>query len=558
MSTTESKSTPAAYNYVDSRVGFSAALKRNLRKVFPDHWSFMLGEIALYSFLILLLTGVFLTFWYKPSMTEVIYNGSYIPLKGVPMSEAFASTLEISFDVRGGMLIRQIHHWAALFFVAAMMVHLMRVFFTGAYRKPREFNWLLGIGLLTLGLLEGFAGYSLPDDLLSGIGLRIASGIVQALPVIGTWALYFLFGGEFPGVDFIPRLYTIHVLLVPGIILALVTAHLLLVWTQKHTQYPGPGRTENNVVGYPLLPVYTAKAGGFFFIVFGVTTLMGALVTINPIWLYGPFTPDQVTAGSQPDFYIGFLEGSLRVMPAIEFNIFNTWTFSPNVLIPALILPGLMMTAMALYPFIESWVTGDKREHNLLDRPRNAPTRTALGTMSLSFYILLWLGGGNDIIATTFNMSINAITWFMRFALIAVPPVVFIITRRICLGLQRNDLDKLLHGKETGRILRLPDGGFVEVHEPVSEAEIPALIARETYPRWEIPKKYDENGIKTPNYRRQLLRAKLSHWWTKGDLPIPTTKEIQSGQHHAHEALEQAQSFGVEPGKEEIVSSSKH
>ena len=558
MSTTESKSTPAAYNYVDSRVGFSAALKRNLRKVFPDHWSFMLGEIALYSFLILLITGVFLTFWYKPSMTEVIYNGSYIPLKGVPMSEAFASTLEISFDVRGGMLIRQIHHWAALFFVAAMMVHLMRVFFTGAYRKPREFNWLLGIGLLTLGLLEGFAGYSLPDDLLSGIGLRIASGIVQALPVIGTWALYFLFGGEFPGVDFIPRLYTIHVLLVPGIILALVTAHLLLVWTQKHTQYPGPGRTENNVVGYPLLPVYTAKAGGFFFIVFGVTTLMGALVTINPIWLYGPFTPDQVTAGSQPDFYIGFLEGSLRVMPAIEFNIFNTWTFSPNVLIPALILPGLMMTAMALYPFIESWVTGDKREHNLLDRPRNAPTRTALGTMSLSFYILLWLGGGNDIIATTFNMSINAITWFMRFALIAVPPIVFIITRRICLGLQRNDLDKLLHGKETGRILRLPDGGFVEVHEPVSEAEIPALIARETYPRWEIPKKYDENGIKTPNYRRQLLRAKLSHWWTKGDLPIPTTKEIQSGQHHAHEALEQAQSFGVEPGKEEIVSSSKH
>lgn len=558
MSTTESKQTPAAYNYVDSRVGFSAALKRNLRKVFPDHWSFMLGEIALYSFIILLLTGVFLTFWYKPSMTEVIYNGSYIPLKGVPMSEAFASTLEISFDVRGGMLIRQIHHWAALFFVAAMMVHLMRVFFTGAYRKPREFNWLLGIGLLTLGLLEGFAGYSLPDDLLSGIGLRIASGIVQALPVIGTWALYFLFGGEFPGVDFIPRLYTIHVLLVPGIILALVTAHLLLVWTQKHTQFPGPGRTENNVVGYPLLPVYTAKAGGFFFIVFGVTTLMGALVTINPIWLYGPFTPDQVTAGSQPDFYIGFLEGSLRVMPAIEFNIFNTWTFSPNVLIPALILPGLMMTAMALYPFIESWVTGDKREHNLLDRPRNAPTRTALGTMSLSFYILLWIGGGNDILATTFHLSINTITWFMRFALIAVPPIVFIVTRRICLGLQRNDLDKLLHGKETGRILRLPDGGFVEVHEPVSEAEIPALIARETYPRLEIPKKYDENGIKTPKYRRQWVRAKLSHWWTKGDLPIPTHKEIQAGQHHAHEALEQAQSFGVEPGKEEIVSASKH
>ena len=556
--TTANKKTPAAYNYVDSRVGFSAALKRNLRKVFPDHWSFMLGEIALYSFIILLLTGTFLTLWYKPSMTEVIYNGSYIPLKGIPMSEAYASTLEITFDVRGGMLLRQIHHWAALFFIAAMVVHLLRVFFTGAYRKPREFNWLLGLGLLTLGLLAGFSGYSLPDDLLSGVGLKIASGIIQALPVIGTWALYFLFGGEFPGTEVISRLYSIHILLLPGAILALVTAHLLLVWTQKHTQYPGPGRTEKNVVGYPLLPVYTAKAGGFFFIVFGVTTLLGALVTINPIWLYGPYTPDQVTAGSQPDWYIGFLEGSLRVMPAIEFNIFNTWTFSPNVLIPALILPGLMFTLMGAYPFIESWITGDKREHNLLDRPRNAPTRTALGTMSLSFYILLWIGGGNDIVAMAFNMSINAITWFMRVALIVVPPLVFIITRRICLGLQRNDLDKLLHGKETGRILRLPEGGFVEVHSPVTEAELPKLLARETYPVWELPQKVDANGIKTPKYRRQLMKAKLSAWWTKGDLPIPTMKEIQSGQHHAHEALDQAHEFGVEPGQEEIVTSTNH
>ena len=556
--TTTGKKTPAAYNYVDSRVGFSAALKRNLRKVFPDHWSFMLGEIALYSFIILLLTGVFLTFWYKPSMLEVVYNGSYVPLKGIPMTEAYASTLEISFDVRGGMLIRQIHHWAALFFIAAMVVHLLRVFFTGAYRKPREFNWLLGLGLLTLGLLAGFTGYSLPDDLLSGIGLKIAASIVQAIPVIGTWALFFLFGGEFPGTDVISRLYTIHILLVPGIILALVTAHLLLVWTQKHTQYPGPGRTEKNVVGYPLLPVYTAKAGGFFFIVFGVTTLMGALVTINPIWLYGPFTPDQVTAGSQPDWYIGFLEGSMRVMPAIEFTLFNTWTLSPNILIPAVVLPGIMFTLMGAYPFIESWITGDKREHNLLDRPRNAPTRTALGTMSLSFYILLWMGGGNDIMAITFNLSINTVTWFLRFALIIVPPLVFIATRRICLVLQRNDLDKLLHGKETGRILRLPEGGFVEVHEPVSEAELPKLLARETYPVWEIPQKVDSNGIKTPKYRRQLLRAKLSAWWTKGDLPIPTTKEIQSGQHNAHEALEKAQEFGVDPRKEDVVTPSSH
>ena len=303
--------------YVDDRLASANFTKRLLNKVFPDHWSFMLGEIALYSFIILLLSGTYLTLWFKPSMVEVIYNGSYVPLKGIKMSEAFASTLEISFDVRGGLLMRQIHHWAALFFVAAMSVHVGRIFFTGAFRKPREINWVIGTLLLVLGILEGFAGYSLPDDLLSGTGLRIAQGIVQALPLVGTYLAMFLFGGEFPGTDFISRLYSIHILLVPGILLALITVHLIMVFYQKHTQFPGPGRTESNVVGYRLYPIYIAKAGGFFFIVFGVTTLIAALVTINPIWLYGPYTPSQVTAGSQPDWYIGWLDGAVRIMPKL-------------------------------------------------------------------------------------------------------------------------------------------------------------------------------------------------------------------------------------------------
>ena len=308
----------ATATYVDERIGSNKFLSRNLGKVFPDHWSFMLGEIALYSFIVLLLTGVFLTLFFKPSMIEVIYDGSYVPLNGIKMSEAYASTLDISFDVRGGLLMRQIHHWAALIFVAAMAVHMFRVFFTGAFRKPREFNWVIGVALMTLALLAGFSGYSLPDDLLSGTGLRIARGIMQAIPVVGTWTAFLLFGGEFPGTDFIPRLYTVHILLIPGLILGLVTAHLMLVWTQKHTQFPGPGRTNDNVVGYPLLPVYMAKAGGFFFIVFGVIALIGGLVTINPIWVFGPYMPDQVSAGSQPDWYIGFLDGALRIMPNWE------------------------------------------------------------------------------------------------------------------------------------------------------------------------------------------------------------------------------------------------
>jgi len=271
-------------NYVDERTGAAAWMKKNLQKVFPDHWSFLLGEVALYSFIILLLSGTYLTFWFDPSAREVIYEGSYEPLEGVQMSAAYASTLHISFEVRGGLLMRQIHHWAALIFMAAIVAHLMRVFFTGAFRKPREANWIIGIGLLTLGIVEGFLGYSLPDDLLSGTGIRIAEAIIQAIPVVGSYLSYFAFGGAFPGEAFIPRIYIVHVLLLPGAFLALITVHLMMVWYQKHTQYPGPGRTEKNVVGYPLMPVYMAKAGGFFFIVFGVTAFIAAVASINPIW----------------------------------------------------------------------------------------------------------------------------------------------------------------------------------------------------------------------------------------------------------------------------------
>ncbi len=278
-------------NYVDERTGAAAWMKKNLNKVFPDHWSFLLGEIALYSFIILLLSGTFLTFWFDPSQREVIYDGEYQPLAGLEMSAAYASTLDISFEIRGGLLMRQIHHWAALFFMVAIVVHLMRVYFTGAFRKPREFNWIIGVGLLTLGIVEGFLGYSLPDDLLSGTGIRIAEAIIQAIPVVGTYLAFFAFGGAFPGEAFIPRIFIVHVLILPAIFLALITVHLMLVWYQKHTQYPGPGRTEKNVVGYPLMPVYMAKAGGFFFVVFGVTTFIAAVASINPIWLYGPYTP---------------------------------------------------------------------------------------------------------------------------------------------------------------------------------------------------------------------------------------------------------------------------
>src|SRR4051812_46082911 len=309
---------------IDSRYHPSAAVRRQLNKVFPTHWSFLLGEIALYSFIVLLLTGVYLTLFFDASMAEVTYNGVYQPLRGVEMSKAFASALDISFEVRGGLFVRQVHHWAALMFSAAIMVHLARVFFTGAFRRPREANWVIGSLLLILAMFEGFFGYSLPDDLLSGTGVRAAlSGISMGIPVIGTWLHWALFGGDFPGEIFIPRLYALHILLIPGIILALIGVHLAMVWFQKHTQFPGPGRTEHNVVGVRVMPVFAVKSGAFFAMTVGVLGLMGGLLQINPIWLLGPYKPSQVSAGSQPDFYMMWTDGLIRLRPAWEFYPFG-------------------------------------------------------------------------------------------------------------------------------------------------------------------------------------------------------------------------------------------
>ncbi len=523
----------AAATWADDRLGLAGLAKKNLRKVFPDHWSFMLGEIALWSFVVLLLTGVFLTLWFRPSMAEVMYDGSYDQLRGIHMSEAYASSLNISFDVRGGLLMRQMHHWAAMIFVAAMMVHLLRVYFTGAFRKPRELNWVIGSLLLLLGTLEGFTGYSLPDDLLSGTGIRAADGFMKSMPVVGTYMSFFLFGGEFPGDSIIPRLYTVHVLLIPGILLALIAAHMLLLVYHKHTQWPGPGRTEQNVVGYPMLPVYMAKAGGFFFVVFGVLAAMGAILTINPVWRYGPYNPAEVTAGSQPDWYMGWPDGALRIMPGWETHLWGNWTLSWNVFFPIIVLPGLMFTILMMLPFIESWITGDKREHHLLERPRNAPTRTALMVALMTFYGILWMAGGNDIIAIKLRLSINQITYFNRVAVFIGPVIAFFITRRWCISLQRHDNDKLLHGLESGVIMRDAQGGYTEKHVPLPLDEAYTLTARQRDEVFTPSSEADENGVASPTARKDKVRARLSRLWYGDNIQKPTRAEIEEAHHHA-------------------------
>ncbi|MDC0769046.1 cytochrome bc1 complex cytochrome b subunit [Streptomyces sp. HD] len=461
------RATEGAADYVDGRLPLydGGGL---LRKAFPDHWSFLLGEIALYSFVVLLLTGVWLTLFFHPSMTEVVYHGSYTPLDGVRMSAAYESTLHIGFDVRGGLLVRQLHHWAALVFLAAIGLHLLRVFFTGAFRRPREVNWLIGVTLFLLALAEGFAGYSLPDDLLSGTGLRIAQGIMLSIPLVGTYVSMFAFGGEFPGEELIPRLYSLHILLIPGLLLALVTVHLILVFHLKHTQWAGRGRSQRNAVGKPMFPHFTAASGGLFFMVFGVLTLLSGVAQINPIWAYGPYRADIVSTGSQPDWYVGFLEGSLRLVPPWETTVAGH-TVMWNVLLPAVVLPGILFAVLYAYPFVERRVTGTRAERHLCDRPRDHPVRTGLGVAALSCYGVLLMAGGNDIIADTFAISVNALTWVFRIAFLVLPPLAFMVTRRVCGALQEADQKRLTRGEETGQVRQTLAGGFEGGHEPVDE-----------------------------------------------------------------------------------------
>ncbi|MGI5324290.1 cytochrome bc1 complex cytochrome b subunit [Actinomadura nitritigenes] len=503
------KALAAGGRAVDDRLGGAAFARRALRKAFPDHWSFLLGEIAMYSFVIIVLTGVFLTLFFVPSMNETVYDGSYGPLKGVRMSEAYASALHISFDVRGGLLMRQIHHWATDVFMAAITVHLLRNFFTGAFRKPRELNWLIGIVLFMLVMVNGLFGYSLPDDLLSGTGIRILEGVLASVPLVGSYLVMFVFGGEFPGTDIIPRLYVVHILLIPGVLLALIPLHaVVLTWRQTHTQFPGKGSTNTTVRGYPFFPVFIAKTTAFFLWVFGVTALLAAFFQINPIWLFGPYDPAAISSGSQPDWYMGWLEGSLRMMPAWEIDAWGH-TVPMSVLVPALGVPGLLFTGLAAYPFVERWVTGDTRVHHLLDRPRDVPARTGIGMGGVVFYGVLWAAGGNDVIADRFDVPLFWTTWFFRFAIILGPVLAYAVAYRVCLGLQRRDLGLVRHGLETGVIRRLPGGEYIEVerHLPAEET---AQITDDRPPAAVSLARPDTKGVEPPERRSGLGRVRIA------------------------------------------------
>jgi ubiquinol-cytochrome c reductase cytochrome b subunit len=422
--------------FFDERLGVSRFVRSSLDKVFPDHYAFLLGEIALYCFVVLILTGIFLTFFFNASSTEVVYRGDYHPLVGATVSDAYRSTLELSFSVRAGLVMRQVHHWAALVFIASIVAHLCRVFFSGAFRKPRELNWIVGVTMLILAIFNGFSGYSLPDDLLSGTGLRIAFSIAESVPLVGTWMAFLVFGGEFPSHRIIGRLFVTHTLIVPALLVALISVHLAMVWRQKHTQFPGDGHTEDTVEGPKLWPTYAMKSVGLFFAVAAVLCLLGGLFQINPVWLYGPYHPAQVSSPAQPDWYMGWLEGALRLFPPWEVRAFGFEV--PNPFFPAVLLAGVTFMGLYLWPFLEARATGDRAAHDLLDRPRDHPVRSALGAATLSFYAVLFFAASNDLLAKWLKVRVTIITGIFQVAVFVVPAVVGLVTHRLLCALVRS------------------------------------------------------------------------------------------------------------------------
>ncbi|MEU2721426.1 cytochrome bc1 complex cytochrome b subunit [Streptomyces smyrnaeus] len=520
------KAAERGFEAAEQRLPVAAGGKALLRKAFPEHWSFLLGELALYSFVVLLLTGVYLTLFFDANMTEIRYHGAYRPLRGELMSAAYASTLKISFEVRGGLLVRQVHHWAALIFVGAIGLHMLRIFFTGAFRKPRDVNWVIGLTLFVLALAEGFSGYSLPDDLLSGTGLRIAEGIMLSIPVVGTYIALFVFGGQYPGHEIIDRLYPLHILLIPGLLVGLIVVHLILVVVLKHTHWSGPGRTDKNVVGHAMVPQFAARSTGLFFMVAGVLALLGAVAQINPVWNYGPYKTHQVSTAAQPDWYVGFLEGSLRLMPPFETTLFGH-TVMWNVLVPAVILPALLFLVLYMYPFFERWITGGDETPHVCDRPRNRPVRTALGVAGITFYGVLLMAGGNDVLAFTFDISLNGLTWAFRALLVVGPPLAYLLTKRLCLSLQQRDAERVIEGEETSHVRQSVEGTLSADHEPLPQGEKFRLAAQRFPPPLEV------DAVAS---RPARLRAALSRWYY-ADSPARQWRTIDHQRQRAQTAV---------------------
>ena len=468
-------------------------------------WTNLLGAVSMGSAAVLLVTGVILMFFYVPSSQQVVYQGGYAPLHGADVSRAFSSTLSLSMDVPGGLLLRQAHHWAGLLLPAALILQLVTTFFSGAFRGPRRWAWALLVLLIVAVLADGWSGYALPDDLLSGTGLRIVQGIVLAIPLVGTWIAAALFGGAFPG-TIIENLYPVHVAIVPVAIIALIALRAWVAWRAEPTRIPVARPRAPRPIPFASAAARSVSVAS---ITAGILLLMGAAVTISPVWLSGPSDPGSASAGSQPDWYTGFLDGALRLVPPgweVEW-LGRTWTLA--VLVPLAVI-GAFVLAVLVHPWAERWITRDAGDPALLDRPRNMPVRTGLGVAALTFYGTLWGAASADVLAHLLHLGLETVIVTFQVLLFAGPVLGFAVTRRVALGLQARDAEQLAHGFETGRIVRMPGGHYEEVHRAL-DADTARALGTRGMPE-AVPTRHGD-GWRSPV---DVLRVALAGWFSRG------------------------------------------
>lgn len=481
----------------------------------PLHWTGLFGVATAAIALVYLGTGFVMGFLFDASIEQVVYHGSYAPLDGQLVSAAYASELRLAFDVHGGMLLRQLHHWSMQLLPATIIMQMLVTFFTGGFRKPRRTRWGLLFLLYVVALAGGWSGYGLPDDMLSGSGLRIVEGVALGIPLIGTDVTGLLFGGPFPG-RIIETLAVIHFGLVPIAMALLLALQAIVALAESPAQFPALGRSETSTTGVAFWPNGLIRLGGFFISVVGILVVIATTVTINPVWQYGPSDPGNATAGSQPDWYTAFLDGALRLVPPGWEIVILGRTVTLAVIVPLLAI-GAFMVLVLLYPFLEQWIASDARDHHLLQRPRDTPTRTAIGAAGMTFYGVLWAAGSADVLAHQLQLALETVIHTQQTMLIIGPLIAFALARRTALALQRKDREALLHGYETGRIVRLPDGDHIEVHAPISAEERWRILAAERPEPVILQPRVD--GRTTTAMR---IRFQLNHFFFTGRLvPLP-------------------------------------
>ena len=428
--------------WLDERFGTNAVLHVALTKIYPDHWSFYLGEFALYFFLVLVGTGIWLTFAFDAGAQN-----------------AYASVLALADRSHPiGYEIRQIHHWAAVCFVAAILVHMGRIFFTGAFRRPRELNWMVGLCMLALASFTGFTGYSLPNDGLSGTGLRIAYSVALSIPLIGRWAAgVFVGGDDFPTPQLTTHLYTLHVYFLPVMIGALIALHLGMLVYQKHTQFV---RDPAHVVGRRFWPDYALRTLAALGATLAVLALLATFFEINPVGDYGQYRTWIVMNGAVPDWYAAFLEGALRLGPATELRIAGHPI--PPVFWPGIVLPSLTFLFLLLWPFIEARVTGDRAPHDVLERTSQVPLRVAVGAALIFEGLLLTIAAGDDQTAATLHVNLETLVWVYRVALLVGPFAVGLLAARIATEMRARTADGAKPAADAVLLVRNAQGGYEE------------------------------------------------------------------------------------------------